>query len=108
MPRIYLKAKEKVEDCTALSISSFSKSGALKSSNSGTLSWSDYWGNESSIAYTINVDKFTPDFEKNKEVVSKMISTQSKKLRNIIAGYVTRLVKKETQGTSRSEVLTSG
>ena len=53
-------------------------------------------------------DKFTPDFEKNKEVVSKMISTQSKKLRNIIAGYVTRLVKKETQGTSRSEVLTSG
>ena len=63
MPRIYLNAKEKIEDCTALSISSFNKSGTLKSSNSGTLSWSDYWGNESSIAYTINVDKFTSDFD---------------------------------------------
>lgn len=58
MPRIYLNAKEKVEDCTSLSVSSFRKSGAFKNSHSGTLSW----GNESSIAYTINVDRFTSDF----------------------------------------------
>ncbi len=52
-------------------------------------------------------DKFSPEFEKNKEIVSKMTATQSKKLRNIIAGYVTRLVKKETQRTTRGEVLSS-
>lgn len=33
---------------------------------------------------------FTTNFEQNKEIVSRMIRTQSKKLRNIIAGYVTR------------------
>ncbi len=58
MPRIYLNAKEKVEDCTSLSVSSLRKSGAFKNSHSGTLSW----GNGSSIAYTINVDRFTSDF----------------------------------------------
>jgi small subunit ribosomal protein S17e len=33
---------------------------------------------------------FTKDFEKNKELVSKFTDTSSKKIRNIIAGYVTR------------------
>ena len=58
MPRIYLNAKEKVEDCISLSASSFRKSGAFKSSHSGTLSWA----NGGSMAYTINVDRFTSDF----------------------------------------------
>ncbi|MGC9181915.1 30S ribosomal protein S17e [Thermogladius sp. KZ2Tp1] len=35
---------------------------------------------------------FTRDFESNKQVVSKLISTRSKKLRNKIAGYITHLV----------------
>ncbi|AFK50693.1 30S ribosomal protein S17e [Thermogladius calderae 1633] len=35
---------------------------------------------------------FTRDFESNKQVVSKLISTRSKKLRNQIAGYITHLV----------------
>ena len=39
-------------------------------------------------------DKFTDDFEKNKEIVDKLIEAPSKKLRNVIAGYVTKLVKK--------------
>lgn len=39
-------------------------------------------------------DKFTDDFEKNKEILNNLISTPSKKLRNVIAGYVTRLIKK--------------
>ncbi|MEM1930629.1 MAG: 30S ribosomal protein S17e [Sulfolobales archaeon] len=33
------------------------------------------------------------DFEKNKEVVLKYLDIKSKKLRNQIAGYLTRLVK---------------
>lgn len=40
-------------------------------------------------------DKFTSDFEKNKELSSKYASFQGKKLRNIVAGYMTRLKKKE-------------
>ncbi len=38
-------------------------------------------------------DLFTEDFEHNKKVVSQLVETNSKKLRNQIAGYVTRLVK---------------
>ena len=34
------------------------------------------------------------DFEKNKELVSKYAITSSAKLRNIIAGYITRLIRK--------------
>ena len=37
-------------------------------------------------------DLFTRDFEHNKKVVSKLIDTPSKKLRNQIAGYITHLV----------------
>lgn len=39
-----------------------------------------------------NPQLFTRDFEANKRVVSKLISTRSKKLRNQIAGYITHLV----------------
>jgi small subunit ribosomal protein S17e len=38
-------------------------------------------------------DLFTDDFEHNKKVVSNLIDTPSKRLRNQIAGYVTRLVR---------------
>lgn len=37
----------------------------------------------------------TEDFEKNKEIVSKVIYIKSKKLKNIIAGYVTNLKRQE-------------
>jgi small subunit ribosomal protein S17e len=40
-------------------------------------------------------DKFSDSFEKNKEAVSELTESKSKKLRNIVAGYVTRLVRKE-------------
>lgn len=36
---------------------------------------------------------FGADFEHNKQVVSKLCTTYSKKVRNQIAGYVTHLVK---------------
>jgi small subunit ribosomal protein S17e len=38
-------------------------------------------------------EDFTTDFTKNKEVVNKSQQGASKKLRNIIAGYATRLKK---------------
>lgn len=36
---------------------------------------------------------FTEDFEKNKVIVSKLIES-SKKTRNVIAGYLTKLTRK--------------
>ncbi len=38
-------------------------------------------------------DLFTTDFEHNKRVVAQLVEVESKKLRNQIAGYLTRLVK---------------
>lgn len=38
-------------------------------------------------------DQFTEDFKANQGAVSRYIDVPSKKLRNTIAGYVTRLVR---------------
>lgn len=38
-------------------------------------------------------DKFKDNFEENKKIVENYIDVPSKKLRNVIAGYVTRLIK---------------
>lgn len=38
-------------------------------------------------------DYFTDDFEHNKKVVRALLSVNSKKMKNQIAGYITRLVK---------------
>ncbi|HIJ10889.1 TPA: 30S ribosomal protein S17e [Candidatus Woesearchaeota archaeon] len=40
-------------------------------------------------------DSFTSDFDANKKLTDKHVKVYSKKLRNIIAGYMTRLKKKE-------------
>ncbi|MEM0333582.1 MAG: 30S ribosomal protein S17e [Candidatus Aenigmatarchaeota archaeon] len=45
--------------------------------------------------YKEHKEEFTTDFEKNKEIVKKYVDIPSKKLRNIVAGYVTRLKKLE-------------
>ena len=42
-----------------------------------------------------NPDKFKKDFDSNKKIVEQYLDIPSKKLRNVIAGYVTRLVNKE-------------
>ncbi|MGB9748932.1 MAG: 30S ribosomal protein S17e [Candidatus Woesearchaeota archaeon] len=39
-------------------------------------------------------EKVSKDYEQNKLLVESLISNNSKKLRNTIAGYVTRLAKK--------------
>jgi len=38
-------------------------------------------------------DKFTTDFETNKRLVAELTNIQSKRVRNRVAGYITRLVK---------------
>lgn len=45
--------------------------------------------------YEQHADKFTADYSKNKELIKQLIDIRSKKLRNIIAGYVTNLKKQE-------------
>ena len=41
-------------------------------------------------------DKFIDSLEKNREILDKLIIAESKKLNNIIAGYITRLKKKSS------------
>ena len=41
-----------------------------------------------------NPEKFKKDFDENKVIVDELADVPSKKLRNIIAGYATRLTKK--------------
>lgn len=42
-------------------------------------------------------DKFTKDFEKNKEELDKLIELESKKIRNKIAGYLSHTMRKKEQ-----------
>lgn len=51
-------------------------------------------------------DRFTDDFEENKQIVNELIETPSRKLRNIIAGYATRLVKKSREEKTHSREYT--
>ncbi len=43
-------------------------------------------------------DKLTEDFEKNKKIISDFAEIRSKKIRNTIAGYVTKNIKAQKQG----------
>lgn len=49
------------------------------------------------MIYNQNPQAFTESFEENKKLVMKYAEINSKKLRNVIAGYVTRLVKQEKE-----------
>jgi len=40
-------------------------------------------------------ENFSPDFTQNKTLTNKYTTIYSKKLRNVVAGYMTRLKKKE-------------
>lgn len=40
-------------------------------------------------------EKFSADFTKNKQLTNQLTDVSSKKLRNTIAGYLTRLKRKE-------------
>ncbi len=43
-------------------------------------------------------DRFSSDYTENKTQLDQLASIRSKKLRNIIAGYLTRLVRMHGQG----------
>ncbi len=40
-------------------------------------------------------DKFDSNFENNKKSLGEVVDIHSKKLRNVIAGYIARLVREE-------------
>lgn len=42
-----------------------------------------------------HAERFTQDFAENKVVVEELSNVPSKKIRNVIAGYATRLKKKQ-------------
>ncbi len=42
-------------------------------------------------------EEFQQDFETNKKIVEKWLNGPSKKIRNVIAGYVTRLMKNKEE-----------
>ena len=49
-------------------------------------------------------EDFSEDYNKNKEALKKYISTKSPKIKNVIAGYVSRLVKQSNQGKERRTI----
>jgi len=42
-------------------------------------------------------DRFTKNFDENKNLVSKLAQIHSKKIRNIVAGYITRLTRNKVE-----------
>lgn len=48
-------------------------------------------------------DKFTDDFEKNKEVIGQVAIIRSKRLKNQIAGYITNYIKGEMDSKEEQE-----
>ena len=49
-------------------------------------------------------DEFTEDFAKNKEVLKKYAEIKSVKIRNVIAGYATRLIKQSKEGKVKKRI----
>ena len=45
----------------------------------------------------VHKGEFKEDFEENKKLVGKFTDTTNKKLRNTIAGYITKLMKKKEE-----------
>ncbi|MDP4012562.1 MAG: 30S ribosomal protein S17e [Candidatus Nanoarchaeia archaeon] len=45
--------------------------------------------------FTIHKTKFTGNFAQDKVAVAELADVPSKKMKNVIAGYITRLVKQE-------------
>ncbi|MBI2084079.1 MAG: 30S ribosomal protein S17e [Candidatus Aenigmarchaeota archaeon] len=54
-----------------------------------------YVKNVSHELFDKHSDKFTTDFAKNKETLSQFATITSKKLENVIAGYITKLKKQK-------------
>lgn len=44
--------------------------------------------------------KFTTNFEENKKLIAETVEYKSKKLRNVLAGYMVKLAKTAAEGSS--------
>ena len=53
-----------------------------------------------------HADEFSEDFSKNKEVLAKYAIIKSSKLRNVIAGYASRLVKQAKESKEKRRIST--
>ena len=49
-------------------------------------------------------DEFSEDYNKNKEVLRKYINVRSPKIRNVIAGYTTRLIKQSKEDKQKRRI----
>ena len=49
-------------------------------------------------------EEFSEDYNKNKEVLKKYIITKSPKIRNVIAGYSSRLIKQSKENKQRRRI----
>jgi small subunit ribosomal protein S17e len=47
--------------------------------------------------YEKHADKFSIDFEKNKELLKGLVSFESKRMKNVVAGYMTSLKRQESK-----------
>lgn len=53
-----------------------------------------------------HMEEFSEDYNKNKEVLKKYADIKSPKMRNVIAGYVARLVKQAKSGKEKRRIQT--
>jgi small subunit ribosomal protein S17e len=53
-------------------------------------------------------ERFTGNFESDKEAVNELVTAQSKRMRNRIAGYVTRLKMVEAERIAATAAATTG
>ena len=49
-------------------------------------------------------EEFSEDYKKNKEVLQKYVDIKSPKIRNVIAGYVSRLVKQGKEDKQKRRI----
>ncbi|MBW2977185.1 30S ribosomal protein S17e [Candidatus Woesearchaeota archaeon] len=49
-------------------------------------------------------EEFSEDYSKNKEILKKYASIKSPKIRNVMAGYVARLVKQSKQDREKRKI----
>lgn len=57
--------------------------------------------------YGLHRDDFKLDFGHNKTMVNKYVEVKSKRLRNSLAGYMTRLIKRDLQEENSSKTITA-
>ncbi|HJN56482.1 MAG: 30S ribosomal protein S17e [Candidatus Woesearchaeota archaeon] len=55
--------------------------------------------------FSRHADEYSDDFSKNKEALKKHASISSPKITNVVAGYVTRLVKQSKEGKVKRKMV---